>query len=47
MSEEWILDMEELEKSFTSKTKAIIVNNPNNPVGKVTRVEHEGFSLYY
>ena len=32
--------MEELKSKFTSKTKAIIYNNPNNPLGKVfTRSE--------
>lgn len=34
-SADWKLDSEELEKVFTSKTKAIIFNNPNNPLGKV------------
>ena len=32
--------MEELEKSFTENTKGIIVNNPNNPTGKVTPSTH-------
>ena len=32
--------MGELKSKFTSKTKAIIYNNPNNPLGKVfTRAE--------
>ena len=32
--------MEELKSKFTLKTKAIIYNNPNNPLGKVfTRSE--------
>ena len=32
--------MEELKSKFNSKTKAIIYNNPNNPLGKVfTRSE--------
>uniref|UniRef100_T1IUF5 Aminotransferase class I/classII large domain-containing protein n=1 Tax=Strigamia maritima TaxID=126957 RepID=T1IUF5_STRMM len=34
-SNDWVLDPVELESKFTSKTKAIIVNNPNNPLGKV------------
>lgn len=34
-SEDWKLDPKELEQLFTSKTKAIIFNNPNNPLGKV------------
>merc|ERR1719411_1479978 len=39
-SADWKLDMEELKSKFSSKTKAIIYNNPNNPLGKVfTRSE--------
>ena len=39
-SAEWALDPDELRSLFNAKTKAIIFNNPNNPVGKVfTRVE--------
>ncbi len=34
-SADWKLDPAELEGLFTSKTKAIIYNNPNNPLGKV------------
>ncbi|XP_061744289.1 kynurenine--oxoglutarate transaminase 3-like isoform X2 [Nerophis ophidion] len=34
-SADWFLDPEELAGKFTSKTKAIIVNTPHNPVGKV------------
>eukprot|EP00088_Acartia_fossae_P047136 TRINITY_DN5107_c0_g1_i4.p1 TRINITY_DN5107_c0_g1~~TRINITY_DN5107_c0_g1_i4.p1 ORF type:complete len:461 (-),score=97.48 TRINITY_DN5107_c0_g1_i4:383-1765(-) len=34
-SGDWKLDPEELRQVFTSKTKAIIFNNPNNPLGKV------------
>lgn len=34
-SEEWALDTKELEGLFNAKTKAIIVNTPNNPLGKV------------
>ena len=32
--------MEELEKAFSENTKRIIVNNPNNPTGKVTPFTH-------
>ncbi|XP_019856948.1 PREDICTED: kynurenine--oxoglutarate transaminase 3-like [Amphimedon queenslandica] len=36
----WALDMDELKSAFSPKTKAIIINNPNNPTGKVfTRSE--------
>jgi len=34
-SEEFDLDFEELDRKFTAKTKAIIVNSPNNPSGKM------------
>lgn len=34
-SADWKLDPEELAGLFNDKTKAIIFNNPNNPVGKV------------
>jgi aminotransferase len=31
----WEFDFEELKKAFNEKTKAIIINTPNNPTGKV------------
>jgi len=34
-SSDWTLDREELRAAFTPRTKAIILNNPNNPLGKV------------
>jgi len=34
-TEEFDLDMDELDKKINSKTKAIIINSPNNPSGKV------------
>jgi len=34
-SSEWSLDADALEDIFNDKTKAIIINNPNNPLGKV------------
>ncbi|XP_060523611.1 kynurenine aminotransferase isoform X2 [Cylas formicarius] len=34
-SADWILDKYELESVFNSKTKALILNTPNNPLGKV------------
>jgi len=34
-SADWKLDYAELEAAFTPKTKLIIINNPNNPLGKV------------
>lgn len=39
------LDLVELEKKFTSKTKLLFLNNPNNPVGKVfTEQELQGIA---
>lgn len=32
---DWKYDIDELRKAFNSKTKAIIINTPNNPTGKV------------
>ncbi|XP_045697012.1 kynurenine--oxoglutarate transaminase 3-like [Phyllostomus hastatus] len=34
-SSDWTLDPEELASKFNSKTKAIILNSPHNPFGKV------------
>jgi len=31
----WEYDLSELKKAFSNKTKAIIINTPNNPTGKV------------
>jgi aminotransferase len=39
---DWSFDRDELRQAFTSKTKAIIINSPNNPTGHVfTREEME------
>jgi aminotransferase len=39
---DWTFDRDELRRAFNSKTKAIIICNPNNPTGKVfTRAEME------
>ena len=32
---DWTFDPDELRRAFTSRTKAIILNTPNNPTGKV------------
>ena len=32
---DWTFDREELRKAFTSRTRAVIVNTPNNPTGHV------------
>nr|XP_020465741.1 kynurenine--oxoglutarate transaminase 3 isoform X3 [Monopterus albus] len=34
-SADWVLDPDELSSKFNSKTKAIIINTPHNPIGKV------------
>jgi aminotransferase len=40
--EHWTFDFGELEKAFNPKTKAVIINTPNNPTGKVfTKKEME------
>jgi aminotransferase len=39
---DWTFDPEELSKAFNDRTKAIVINTPNNPTGKVfTRSELE------
>src|SRR5262249_53346574 len=39
---DWSFDPEELSKAFGNRTKAIVINTPNNPTGKVfSRVELE------
>lgn len=39
---DWSFDRDELARAFTSRTRAIVINSPNNPTGKVyTREELE------
>ena len=39
---DWILESETLDKAITSKTRAIVLNSPHNPTGKIfTRSEME------
>ena len=45
-SADWILDPVELESMFNIRTKAIIFNNPNNPLGKVYQ-KHEIEEIAY
>lgn len=40
---DWHFDYKELEKTFNNKTKAIIINTPNNPTGKVFTKEEMQF----
>lgn len=35
-SADWQLDPAELASKFSERTKAIVLNSPNNPLGKVT-----------
>ena len=46
-SHDWKLDEQELASKFSSKTKAIVLNNPNNPVGKVNNQPFFEHSLSY
>ncbi len=39
----WTFDREELKLAFSKKTKAIILNSPNNPTGKVFAYEELNF----
>jgi aspartate/methionine/tyrosine aminotransferase len=32
---DWSFDPDELQRAFTNKTRAIVINSPNNPTGKV------------
>lgn len=44
-SGEWILDPEKLQQAISSKTRAIILNSPHNPTGKIfTRSEMESIA---
>lgn len=38
-SGDWVLSAEELASKFTPRTKAIVINTPNNPLGKVYTTE--------
>lgn len=38
-SGDWVLCAEELASKFTPRTKAIVINTPNNPLGKVYKTE--------
>ena len=40
---DWSFDPEELKSAFNRKTKAIIINTPNNPTGKVFTLEELRF----
>ncbi|XP_048055582.1 kynurenine--oxoglutarate transaminase 3 isoform X1 [Megalobrama amblycephala] len=44
-SADWVLDQDELASKFNSKTKAILINTPNNPIGKIfSRNELQGIA---
>uniref|UniRef100_A0A3Q3WAZ6 Aminotransferase class I/classII large domain-containing protein n=1 Tax=Mola mola TaxID=94237 RepID=A0A3Q3WAZ6_MOLML len=38
-SGDWVLCPDELASKFTPRTKAIVINTPNNPIGKVYKTE--------
>ncbi|KAK2819353.1 hypothetical protein Q5P01_024914 [Channa striata] len=38
-SADWVLSPEELSSKITPRTKAIVINTPNNPLGKVYKTE--------
>ncbi|XP_041049496.1 kynurenine--oxoglutarate transaminase 1-like isoform X2 [Carcharodon carcharias] len=38
-SADWVLDPAELSSKFSKRTKAIVINTPNNPLGKVFKRE--------
>ena len=40
---DWTFDRDELRRAFNSRTKAIILNSPNNPTGRVFRREELEF----
>jgi aminotransferase len=40
---EWTFDPEELRRTFTSRTRAVILNTPNNPSGKVFTADELAF----
>src|SRR5213592_4061537 len=39
---DWSFDPAELDRAFTNRTKAIVINTPNNPTGKVFSREELG-----
>jgi len=42
---DWHFDLEELEAAFSNRTRAIVINTPNNPTGKVfSRAELEAIA---
>lgn len=40
---DWSMDEEEVRRAFNDRTKAVIINTPNNPTGKVFTREELGF----
>lgn len=44
-SADWQLDPAELASKFSERTKAIVLNSPNNPLGKVTLLAKLGPEL--
>ncbi len=46
-SADWVLSAEELTSKFTSRTKAIVINTPNNPLGKVRHLSVFLFCFFF
>ena len=42
----WTMDISELEAAFNDNTKAVIINTPNNPTGKVFSLSRRQTRLY-
>ena len=40
---EWVLEPEKLQKAITSKTRAVVLNSPHNPTGKVFTRKEMGY----
>jgi aspartate/methionine/tyrosine aminotransferase len=36
---DWSLDLDQLRRAFTARTKLLVINNPHNPTGKVWRAD--------
>ena len=34
-NDEWDIDFEAFEKALNEKTRAIVINSPHNPIGKI------------
>lgn len=46
-SQDWILDLDELRSKINSKTRVLVLNTPNNPLGKVSFQSRDAHSTRY